>query len=249
LGVFGLTLPANSGDDISLFINGWGITQGAWGVQSDRRIKQHIAPVSSMLDIIHRIEVVSYEKISNVQISKEECSVVAQQIQEVFPNAVTSQTDFVPNIRHTATFTITDIVTIHVPLVMNNDTKKDIMVGKRIKLFVIGTNNEEKEVITTLLSVDFEGTLTVPLLENISFDDKLFVYGTEVDDFLAVDKSKLGIMALQGVKEVDTKVEALEKKNQVLEQKNKALEQKVSDLEQMLSMLQQQFNTFVSHMA
>ena len=181
----------------SLFIAGWGMTAAAWGVTSDRRIKTNIESVSSMLKIIDQINVVKYDYI-DPRFGREECSVIAQELKEVFPNAINMTTDFITNIMKRCTHVRDyDTVTLHVSL----DNTLCIQSGCRIKIIQLDT--PENEIITTIQSIDVANNrMVVSTWNNYSPASNIFVYGTEVDDFLSVDKPQLGVMALQGVKEL-----------------------------------------------
>jgi hypothetical protein len=184
----------------SLYITAWGMSQAAWGVSSDKRIKTNIESISSMLEIIDQVNVVKYDYI-DPRLGREECSVVAQELQEVFPNAINITTDYVPNIFKRCSHTLNDnIITLSVTL----DNIAAIKVGAMLKLMISDDNGTtEREVITPIIAVSFtEHTIQVSMWKDYSNTCIVCVYGTEVDDFLSVDKPQLGIMALQGVKEL-----------------------------------------------
>ena len=190
--------------NISLYVAGWAITPAAWGVTSDRRIKTNIEPVSNMLTIIGQINVVKYDYI-DPRLGREECSVIAQELNTVFPNAINTNIEYVTNIMKECMHTLQDdIVTISVPLQSTADHIKDIKVGSKLKL--VCTDDEgktEKDVIVNILTVSFtENIITVTVWDNYQPTTKIIVYGTQVDDFMSIDKPQLGVMALQGVKEL-----------------------------------------------
>ena len=191
-----------TGMGTSLLIDGWGITRGAWGAISDKRIKKNIEPVTNIMSIIKQIEVVHYDYINRNE-GRDECSVIAQQLQQIFPNAISTQTDIIPNIIKYATHTKTnEMITILVAIDNTVDTQKDIVVGSTLKCYVTGNDDSEREEQSVIHSIDIpNGIIVIPAWNNYVPEDKLFVYGTKVHDFLVVDKPQLGIMALQGVKE------------------------------------------------
>jgi hypothetical protein len=210
----------NVTSQVSLFLAQWGVTGAAWGVTSDRRIKTNIEPVSNILDIIQQVNVVKYDYI-DPQYGREECSVIAQDLQAVFPNAINITTDYVPNIFKICSHVQhEDVVTLSVTLASTSDNIADIKVGSTLKMMISDDGKTERDVIVSILSVSFtEHTIQVSSWENYDEHSAVFVYGTEVKNFLSVDKPQLGVMALQGVKELQqiviqqeeriTKLEAL----------------------------------------
>jgi hypothetical protein len=189
----------NLTNSTSLYIVGWGMSQAAWGVTSDRRIKTNIESVTNMLEIIDRVNVVKYDYI-DPRLGREECSVIAQELNEVFPNAINVTTDFITNIMKQCTHTRdSELITLHVSL---NDNHKDIRSGGIMKLVVLDTT-PEKEITTTIHAIDIANNIiVVSAWDDYSPESRIFVYGTEVNDFLSIDKPQLGVMALQGVKEL-----------------------------------------------
>ena len=77
------------------------------------------------------------------------------------------------------------------------DIPMDISISDTLKLVLL---SEEKQVSLLYLSPD-KRTIHVPAW-NDDHLDQLFVYGKQIDDFHIIDKAKLGILALGGVKEL-----------------------------------------------
>ena len=200
--------PANYGGGsithaTSLYINAWGISAAGWGVISDKRVKTNIEPVSDMLSIIKLLNVVKYDYI-DPRLGREECSVIAQELQTIFPNAINITTDYLPNIMKLCTYTKQDtIVTLSVSLQSTPDNLDDIKVGSILKLLISNDETQEKEITTPILSISFtDHTIQVSSWEDYSDTSTVIVYGTQVDNYLSIDKPQLGVMALQGVKEL-----------------------------------------------
>lgn len=220
---------ANATNNTSLYITGWGMTAAAWGVTSDRRIKKNIQPVSSMLSIIDQINVVKYDYI-DPRLGREECSVIAQELNDVFPNAINVNTDYIPNILNKCTHVNHDgIITLSVPLLSNPDNLKDITVGSSLKLMLSDNDGQtEREFITPILSVSFsDNTITITSWNDYMDSTLVVVYGTQVNDFLSIDKPQLGVMALQGVKEL----------HQVIQRQQNTIDTLQTQLNQMMTRL------------
>jgi hypothetical protein len=230
----------------SLFITGWGMTQAAWGVTSDRRVKTNIEPVSNMLSIIRQVNVVKYDYI-DPRLGREECSVIAQELQPIFPNAINVTTDYVPNIFKRCSHVQQDnVVTLSVTLESTPEHLAAITVGATLKMMISDDDGEtEREITTPILAVSFmDHMIQVSVWDKYMDTSIVYVYGTEVKDYLSVDKPQLGVMALQGVKEMYAYVEqlqaanaatssqmaSLQAANALLQQENDQLKSQVADL-------------------
>jgi hypothetical protein len=120
----------------------------------------------------------------------------------------------------------TVIILVSIPL--TTDTIKDIVHGSILKIYISQQNNTEKELQQPILSVDLEnGIIMISIWENYGATDKLFVYGTKVNNFLIVDKPQLGVMALQGVKELNAIIQQQASTITTLESRLASLEQRL----------------------
>jgi hypothetical protein len=216
----------------SLFITGWGMTQAAWGVTSDRRVKTNIEPVSNMLSIIRQVNVVKYDYI-DPRLGREECSVIAQELQAVFPNAINVTTDYVPNIfKRCSHVQQDDVVTLSVTLESTPEHLAAITVGATLKMMISDDDGEtEREITTPILAVSFtDHMIQVSVWDKYMDTSIVYVYGTEVKDYLSVDKPQLGVMALQGVKELMSENEQLKSQVAALQAANAATSSQMAAL-------------------
>ena len=196
------------------------MTEGWYGTLSDKRLKRNIKPVGKMLDIIKQIEVVSFEFIDSYHNKPDECGVIAQQLESVFPNAVDKSVGVIPCFMVKATE--------HKPteegdLMIYFDTKGEIIQkGDRIKLVYGGvivhpqseehlekkeSPKEEKKGFEELVSVKevIDGGVVVVIPKDYHSNYDIVVYGKEVNDLRNVDKEQLGVLALKGVQELSEK--------------------------------------------
>jgi hypothetical protein len=141
--------------------------------------------------------------------------VIAQQVEKVFPQAVSKHTDVVPDIYRPASF-------VDGWVALATDLKK----GERVKLITEQGEevHEVLEVTPDKFRVDFKPE-----------GDKLFVFGREVDDFLTVDYdaiSMLNVSATQQLKkEKDEDAKVLRTKIVELKAANDALMKRLQMLE------------------
>ncbi len=135
--------------------------------------------------------------------------VIAQQVEKVFPQAVSSQTDAVPDIYQPARIKDGWIT-----------LATDLKPGERVKLI---SKNEEgvHEVLETAegkFRTGFTGTA-----------EEVFVYGREVNDFRTVDYDAIAMLNVSATQELKLEVDALRAENarlrNVLEARLSALEQ------------------------
>jgi len=235
----------------SLFITGWGMTQAAWGVTSDRRVKTNIEPVSNMLSIIRQVNVVKYDYI-DPRLGREECSVIAQELQPIFPNAINVTTDYVPNIFKRCSHVQQDnVVTLSVTLESTPEHLAAITVGATLKMMISDDDGEtEREITTPILAVSFmDHMIQVSVWDKYMDTSIVYVYGTEVKDYLSVDKPQLGVMALQGVKEMYAYVEQLQAANAATSSQMASLQAANAAASSQMAALQQENAQLKSQMA
>lgn len=80
-------------DQLSIFYNGAGManvsgTSGAWTAVSDKRLKKNLEPIGSVLPSINKMNVLKYNFISQGETGKKSIGMLAQEVQEVFPEVV-----------------------------------------------------------------------------------------------------------------------------------------------------------------
>jgi hypothetical protein len=142
--------------------------------------------------------------------------VVGQQVEKVFPQAVSKQTDVVPDIYQQASIQDGWVT-------LTTDLKK----GERVKLITEKGEESIHEVLEATpdkFRVDFnrEG-------------DRVFVFGRQVNDFLTVDYDAIAMLNVSATqqlkKEKDAELKALEDKNTALRSQLAAQEKRLAELE------------------
>jgi hypothetical protein len=149
----------------------------------------------------------------------EQKKVIAQQVETVFPQAVSKQTDVVPDIYQKAPID-------KGWLQLATDLKK----GERVKL--IGDNEqgiyEVLEVGAGKFRTDFKPT-----------DAVVFVYGREVDDFRTVDYDAIAMLNVSATQQLARELKLVQDENAALRRelaaKTETLEARLIALEQGLS--------------
>jgi hypothetical protein len=177
----------------------YGMVSGAYGFMtlSDQRIKKNIKRCDNALGVIEQIDVVSYEHIDHSKERRVEYGVVAQQLKQHVPTSVHQITECVPNVYQTVEKCIQGQSTSHLFFA----ERVPEIVGSVLK--VVG---DSKEIY--YVRVLDQGTHSL-ITEKFELEGRLFAYGTQEKDFLVVDKLQLGVLALQGVKELAEEVKRL----------------------------------------
>lgn len=186
---------------------------------SDARIKNVIglSDGAKDLDTLQAIEITDYGyKDVIAEGPARQKKVVAQQVEQVFPLAVSKSTGVVPDIYLQATVEKGWIV-----------LATDLKQGERVRLI----SEDGKEEVHEVLEVEQGRFRTDSKQEG----DRIFVYGREVKDFLSVDYdaiAMLNVSATQQIKkEKDEEVKALMEEVAILRRQLADRDKRVADLE------------------
>lgn len=194
-----MNAPATTGtgDFRASIYSQFGVVSGAYGFMtlSDERIKKKIALSTGALEVIDKINIVSYEHIDQMKEKEVRFGVVAQQLREYLPSAVRQTTDWIPNVYQPVVKQIAEGGTVHLFFA----ERVPSIIGKLLRL--VG----KKDILVRVLA---HGTHSL-VVDEYPVEGELFAYGTREDDFLVVDKQQLGVLALQGIKELMMEVQDL----------------------------------------
>jgi hypothetical protein len=200
------------------------VTGASFIAASDIRVKKNIQPVHNSLQIIDQLNIVSYDKIDYLGTGVE-AGIIAQDIQGILPRAISKNTSFIPNIYQRATYEDINDDEICVHVICND---KDVKEGGRVQLKIVKGDKEEtyENSLYQLTGTSF----IIKKWSDFSNDHKVFVYGTEVDDFLSVDKEQIGMLAAAAVKELHKTVSVHESTIAFLQSQNEALQSQLTSL-------------------
>ena len=129
---------------------------------------------------------------------------LAQQIRQVIPDAVRIQTEFIPNIFTVAEYN-NNIITLPqgslLPLLPEASPNAYMIdVASKVKCYDMRDNTIIVEVIEMINQQTFR-------IKDIKYrDTKIFVYGTEVKDFHAVNKEYINTLNVCAVQELHRKI-------------------------------------------
>ncbi|MEM1356829.1 MAG: tail fiber domain-containing protein, partial [Bacteroidota bacterium] len=227
----GNTGPFSGTNPYSLYAANF-IMAGQVHAFSDARIKNIIGPSDRQSDLntLMDIQITDYQYIDTIQKGpKLQKKVIAQQVAEVFPEAVSSTvTDVVPDIYQRATVADGWI-----------QLATDLQVGERVKI-ITETGSQIHEVNAAESNrfqvADFLAT-TSPSDQPYQVPKAVFVYGREVTDFHVVDYEAISMLNVSATQELSRKVEVLEEENTQLKaeiKKMEALAQRLTQIEALL---------------
>ncbi len=194
----------------SIFASNMIVTGQAFVSISDRRIKKDLRPSVGGNDLasLRQLRVTDYRKIDRVNYGDEfQKGFIAQEVEEVFPEAIQRSKDFIPNVYELAAKTALTDGLLHISL----DKKHGFAAGDEVKM--IFPDGEQ-----TLLVAGTPSETTFTVNWSKPAPEKIFVFGKKVDDFHTVDYDRIFTLNVSATQELARKVEALEKENAGLRQ-------------------------------
>ena len=197
---------------------------------SDERIKLIQGRSDGMKDLttLQGLEITDYQYKDVIAKGDElQKKLIAQQVEKVFPQAVSKRTDTVPDIYRKASLKEGWIA-------LTTDLKK----GERVRL--IGEDHdaihEVTEVAKAGFRTDYRPDLGTDKPANASTAGKnvageIFVFGREVDDFRTVDYDAISMLNVSATQELARKVERLEAENAEKDEALAAMTKRLAALE------------------
>jgi hypothetical protein len=198
-----LPFPLPNGYQVSIYANGPVLSTGFF-MTSDARIKNVIGQSNRAndLNLLNKIKITDYTYIDQkAKGNKVHKKVIAQEVAQVYPEAVMLTTDVVPDIYQYAPSKDGRV-----------EVKNNLKAGEKVQLM----RGKEKKILE-VLAADATG-FTV----SEKWDGLVFVYGREVNDFHSVDYEALSTLNISATQALAQKVERLEAENAALRAKLEA---------------------------
>jgi hypothetical protein len=205
----------------------WVAGGGSFVASSDSRIKEDIQDINDdgALQSILAIQPKTYKYIDKVaKGDKKVYGFISQQIKEVIPEATSLEKSYIPNIMLLADY---DNKIITLP---SQPIKVIIKMNDKIKCY----DKDNKEVYVDVAEVIDDLTFRIKEKEKVKepeeepekeyTDTKIFVYGTEIDDFHTLDKTYIYTLNVCATQELHRRMEA---QNITI----KAQEERINELE------------------
>lgn len=161
-------------------------------VASDERTKNIKGLSNSAADLqtLGGIEITDYTYRDSIAKGNQTLKkVIAQQVEKVFPQAVSKSTDVVPDIYQKGTVKNGWVL-----------LATDLKVGERVKLI-----SDKAEGIYEVLEVKAEGFRT----DYVADEDWVFVFGREVDDYRSVDYEAIAMLNVSATQQLNRDLETV----------------------------------------
>ncbi|MCP4710570.1 MAG: hypothetical protein GY869_18255 [Planctomycetes bacterium] len=237
---------ANAADpltDVSIYASGSIVADGV-GVfvastvnWSDERTKTILGKTDNRtdLELLKQIEITDYVKIKD---KVREKKVIAQQVREIYPQAVSFMRGAIPNV-----FEMTDNFSYDAQtsrLTVTTDKQHEFIAGDEVNIY---TDVKDLERIK-VASIPSENTFIVDVDHN---PEQVFVYGKWVDDVHTVDYDAISMLNVSATQELanqnkrqDARIAQLEHENTELKNRLAELEQFKAEFAQFKAMMKQQ---------
>ena len=238
LGISGVAgkVPGNSGTyPFSIYGAGRIVSGQEFDCVSDARIKEVVDRSDTRADLatVRKLQITDYRKVDKVQYGgRLEKGVIAQEVEKIVPEAVSSSTNFIPNI-----YALPKAIACTNQILMITLARPHgLVVGDLVRLI---TEDGIKEIpvaaVPSPLVFAVGGVSQAP--------KQVFVYGKEVGDFRSVNYDRLFTTGLGAIQELAKRVDDLDAREgrlAALERKAAQvddLEAQVADLKKLVAQL------------
>ena len=197
-------------DNVSITATGSILTNIAFIMASDKRIKKHILDISDnqALNTFRKIQPKTYEYVDKIRKGNRRVfGFIAQEVGEVIPNSVSVITDIVPDYYNKVSFDTSGDT-----LILHPEEPYDIGNGTKVRVYIQDTSGIIHKVEK---SVSVSEYISLPIMDEYDVSD-VFLYGKEVDDFHTLNKDAIWTVTTAALQEVDRMVEKLRKKDHVI---------------------------------
>ena len=163
------------------------IQASEFNATSDERIKTNIHNINSddCDTILSLLQPKTYNYIDNIHESRSRYGLIAQEVKDILPGLINYKSDYIPNIMCKAEFIDKNKFRLNnqqVTLNMNNDI--------RIHYSKSETNTEET-LYCKIINKEISVNDTIYTIDKDKLEDKIFIYGTLVDDFHVLNYDQL----------------------------------------------------------
>jgi hypothetical protein len=218
----------------ALTLDGDIVTDGL-RLRSDRRIKKDMKPSDAGEDIatLMGLQVTDYrmkDSLATGNICKK--GFIAQEVEAIFPRAVSREADFIPDI-----YAAPEKITAKGgQLIFELQQAHQLSEKDELMLYTDNGSREIARVSSILSDKSFsvEWSLSIP--------EKAFIYGKKVNDVLRVDYDQIHNLNVSVTQELVRRIEQLERENAVLRTENETTKQQYEQIKQMDTTLKSDFN-------
>jgi hypothetical protein len=206
------------------------IAASEFNAVSDMRIKTSVSSIDPEFarQCIRNLDPVSYRMIDTVVNGDQPTfGFIAQQVDNVVNNAVRIAKDFIPDVYDMAKVINGNLLSLQ----SDNKRFSNVSINARLKLYMDDAKN--REVVVTVISIIDDQTIVV---DRNLMQDKVFVYGQEVDDFKTINTNALLSITVAALQKTDAECEALKRENSVLKDQMNMLMTRIAQIEEKIRM-------------
>ncbi len=178
---------------------------------SDRRIKRDFSPTDSREDLqkLNQLELINYHYIDRVGHSgAQQKKLIAQQVEEIYPQAVTRSEDFIPNIYQLSVDTDYDESVQQLRIVL--DVEHDLFTGCEVRL-ITDSGQQDHKVLEVINAYSFVVSSEVALSD-------VFVFGKKVNDFRHIDYTAISMLGVSATQQLSQENQRLREETEQLRQ-------------------------------
>ena len=201
---------------------------------SDQRIKKNInfSNSSDDLSLLNKIKIKDYEYIDKVHNSNPfQKKVIAQEVEAVFPQAVSKTQSVIPNVYEYAK----QVEYKNGQLIITTGKAHEFTKGDKINLHTADGEITGTEVISVMNDYTFS-------VKSDKAVEKVFVHGKWINDFRTVDYDAISMLNVSATQELHKQIKALQEQNSKLREQNKKLIDVTSKIESRLEKLENASN-------
>ncbi len=195
-----------------------------FGTGSDARIKNIIGQsiAKNDLETLMKIQITDYTHKDELQYGNESTKkVIAQQVEMVYPQAISKNRDVVPDI-----FQKSQVKDGWILLTT------ELKIGERVKII---TEKEQRIYTVTESKPDrFKVDKLVLPIKNGEHSTSVFVYGREVDDFRSVDYDAISMLHVSATQAQQEIIDAQQKEIEQLKFENTQMKNDISEIKALL---------------
>jgi hypothetical protein len=188
---------------------------------SDARVKKNLHQSNGFDDLstLMKLEVTDYTHVDTL--SRGSASVkgfIAQQVEKVYPQAITLSYSFIPDIyaKPSAVSIESEKTTFYV------DCGHHLVAGDMVRIF---SGKETDQQDYSVVATDGDKSFTVAEWRGETNPERIFVYGKGVSDFRTVEYDRIHTLNVSATQELARRVAELEAANAGLMEKNNKLQQ------------------------
>lgn len=232
--------------NVSIYAEGW-VIASEFVVNSDARLKTIIgrSDADADLSLLNRLRITDYTMRDQVQFGGQTFKkIIAQELEEIFPQAVHQHTGFLPDINVTAS-EVQRLGETLLRVSLSAGLTQAATAGQRLKL--IGATGE---VVTTLVEATAAGSQQLLVSggnELADLSGEVFVFGLEHPDVRSIDYDSVAMLNVSATQALARQVAELHQQNTVLNEQNQAQRTQLEAMQSALRVLQGQVAALVSN--